>query len=170
MTDGILIKRAETSDEKEQIKALWEEIFGDSPEYVEAFYDVFPVRKNAFVALDGKTVVGMVNSLDCTAELNSKIFHGRYIYALAVKKEYRGKKIAKKLLDAGENDTFTMLIPEREELFSMYEHLGYTVRTKVNARFIEPHKFSDKSVKNSESVSALLKSENTELKNAVFSI
>ncbi len=170
MNDNVIVKKADNTDEKEQIKALWEETFGDSLEYVEDFYETFPISENAFVALDGKTVVGMVNSLDCKAELNGKIFHGKYIYALAVKKEYRGKKIAKKLLEVGESDIFTMLIPERTELFAMYGHLGYTVNTVVDAAFIEPHKFFGKFTENTKKVRALVKSENTELENAVFYI
>ena len=167
MTDHIIIKRAETSDEKEQIKVLWEEIFGDDRQYVENFYKVFPMRENAFVALDGQALVGMVNSIDCKAKLQDKSFNGKYVYALAVKKQYRGKGIAKKLLNMCESEVFTMLIPERDELFAMYEHLGYTVKTAADIRFTEPHKIV---LNSGRTVSALVKSENTEIEKAIFSI
>lgn len=166
MSNHLNFKKVDTAYEKEQIKALWQETFGDSPDYVEDFYKIFATEENALVALDGDRVVGMVNSLDCKARLCGEILRGKYIYALAVKKEYRGRGVAKKLLKMGEGELFTMLIPERDELFEMYAHLGYTVKTDAYKGFIEPHKHFDKMSK----TRALVKSENEKLSNAEFFI
>ena len=173
INDGFVLKKAETEDEKEGIKSLWRETFGDSYEYVEAFYSFFPMCENALVVLDGDKVVGMVNSLDCSAGYDDKIFHGRYIYALAVKVDYRKRGIAKRLLAAGEGGEFTMLVPETPSLFEMYAHLGYSFSTNVDKRFTEPQKLL-KTYKIQDgdlgTVRALIKSEVPELANAEFFI
>ena len=167
MNNEFLFKKVDTANEKGQIKALWQKTFGDTSDYVEEFYKIFPTEENALVALDGDRVVGMVNSLNCKARLCGEILNGKYIYALAVKKEYRGRGVAKKLIKMGEGELFTMLIPERDELFEMYAHLGYTVTTDVYRGFIEPHKLLfDKMSK----ICALVKSENVRLSNAEFFI
>lgn len=162
----IRVKKVGTEPEKTELFEIWSDLFGDSDAYISDFYATFPIGENAFVALCGERVVGIVNSLECRALLGTETFNGRYIYALALKKEFRGQGIAKKLLAAGEGRDFTMLVPESPELFEMYDHLGYTQKTRVVKKFLEPHKESLSDLY----VSAAVKSENKNMKNAEFFI
>ena len=170
MTDEIFFKKVDSICEKEQIKALWRTTFGDSFDYVEAFYGIFSLTENAIVAICGEKVVGMVNSLDCKAELDGDTFHGRYIYALAVDEKYRGRGIAKRLLEMGRGGEFTMLVPENDGLFDMYAHLGFALKTKVDVRFTEPQGFICGVPKSPDKICALVKSENEKMVNAEFFI
>ncbi len=151
------IKRLSEGKELLEVKKMWVDIFGDSPDFVDSFYSLFPAEKVTFVAKNGENTVGMVNSLDCTLDFCEKEQNGKYIYALAVKEAYRGRTIAKKLLEAAEGETFTMLVPENEKLAEMYRHLGYTQKIKVDTRYEEPTLFFDSSARPDISLDALLK-------------
>ncbi len=170
MTDEILFKKVDSEGEKEQIKALWQTTFGDLFDYVEAFYRIFSVTENALVAICGEKVVGMVNSIDCKARLDGDVFRGRYIYALAVDEKYRGRGLAKRLLEMGGGEEFTMLVPENAGLFDMYAHLGFNLKTKVDARFTEPQGFLNGAPKSPDRICALVKSENEKMSDAEFFI
>ena len=116
---SIEIKRASEKDLPD-VKDLWQKIFGDDGEFIDRFYEAFPIKDNAFVAKIGEKTVGMVNALDCKLRYENEIFCGKYIYALAVSDDYRGKGIARALLEACEEGSFVLLVPETPKLFDMY--------------------------------------------------
>ena len=126
MTDKTLcspeIVRASERD-MPSVKALWQEIFGDDSEFIDRFYRAFPIEESGVVAKIGEKTVGMVNSLNCKLTCKNELFYGKYIYALAVSNEYRGKGIAKALLEICEEGDFVLLVPETKGLFDMYAHL-----------------------------------------------
>ena len=138
------------------IKDLWQEIFGDDEGFIDRFYSAFPIKDNTLVAKDGEKVIGMVNALDCKLRYKNEIFCGKYIYALAVSEKYRGKGIARELLETAEEGSFVLLVPETPDLFDMYAHLGYTEKTQADERFTRPFLFFTEG-KSDKSVSALVK-------------
>lgn len=164
--NDIIVRRVENKTEREALCVIWQGLFGDSLEYIEDFYKKFPAEENALVAILNGEVVGIVNSLECKAKTEKGLFYGRYIYALGVKENYRGRGIAKKLLEAGKGKDFTMLVPENAELFKMYGHLGYTQTVNVGKIFTEPHKLFDKA----EYVLAAVKSQKEDMRDAEFFI
>lgn len=155
------IKRAEQKD-MPSVKALWQEIFGDDSEFIDRFYSAFPAGENTFVAKIGEKTVGMVNSLDCKLTRKNERFYGKYIYALAVSNEYRGRGVARALLEACEEGDFVLLVPETSDLFDMYAHLGYSKKAEADARFTEPFLFFTEE-KRDESVHALVKIKDSRL-------
>ncbi|MBQ2251512.1 MAG: GNAT family N-acetyltransferase [Clostridia bacterium] len=138
------------------VKGLWQEIFGDDEGFIDRFYSAFPVKDNTLVAKDGEKVVGVVNALDCKLRYKNEIFCGKYIYALAVSEKYRGRGIARELLETAEEGSFVLLVPETPDLFDMYAHLGYTEKTQADERFTRPFLFFTEG-KSDKSVSALVK-------------
>ena len=133
-----LLKRVTKSEEAIGVKRIWQEIFGDDDDFLDSFYDAFPMKENTFVAKDGEKVVGIVNAIDCELLYDKKHFFGKYIYALAVDKPYRGKGLARKLLEISESGSFVLLVPETPELFAMYDKLGYKEKADVDDRFVDP--------------------------------
>lgn len=165
MTDKALcspeIVRASQKDML-SVKDLWQEIFGDDSEFIDRFYRAFPIEESGVVAKIGEKTVGMVNALDCKLMCKNELFYGKYIYALAVSNEYRGKGIAKALLEICEEGDFVLLVPETKGLFDMYAHLGYSKKTQVDVRFTEPFLFFTEG-KSSDGVSALVKIKDSRL-------
>lgn len=144
------------------VKALWQEIFGDDSKFIDRFYRAFPIGENTLVAKIGEKTVGMVNSLNCKLSYKNELFYGRYVYALAVSDEYRGRGIAKALLKDCEKGDFVLLVPETKDLFDMYAHLGYSKKTQVDVRFTEPFLFFTEG-KSDESIHALVKIKDSRL-------
>ena len=145
-----------------QVKGLWWEIFGDDEKFIDRFYKAFPIKENALVAKDGEKVIGMVNALDCKLAYENEIFSGKYIYALAVDTRYRGRGIARELLEAAEQGCFVLLVTETPDLFDMYAHLGYSEKIQADDRFAEPVLFFE-GEKSDKSVPALIKIKDNKL-------
>ena len=153
--DNLEIVKASDKD-MPHVKELWREIFGDDEVFIDRFYSAFPIKDNTIVAKDGEKVVGMVNALDCKLLCENEVFCGKYIYALAVSEKYRGRGIARELLETAEEGSFVLLVPETPDLFDMYAHLGYTEKIQADDRFIEPFLFFAEE-KSDKTVSALVK-------------
>ena len=151
-TEGGIVCRTCCREDTAGASRLWQEVFGDSAEYIDAFYtalfkdaesaridrinseDKPPLPEKAageapgclFTAEINGSTVGMVNAVPICLKTGSRYARGAYIYGACVKKEYRGAGIFKKLLKKAEqNRDFCVLIPENDNLYPMYEHLGY---------------------------------------------
>ncbi len=157
-----IFKRVTEKEEENCVKNIWQEIFGDDREFIDRFYDAFPMKENTFVAKDGEKVVAIVNAIDCRLLYENELFCGKYIYALAVEKAYRGRGIARGLLEISESGSFVLLVPETPELFAMYDRLGYNEKADVDERFVDPCLFLTDG-KGNKKVSALVKIKDNKL-------
>lgn len=93
-------------------------VYSDEPEIILGF-----AEKHGNISLikqDGATA-GMI----CTADIRDGDFSAQYIFAACISPEYRGKGLFRKHLNELCESKPTILIPENEDLFSMYEHLGF---------------------------------------------
>ena len=133
-----IFKRVTEKNEEICVKKIWQDVFGDDEDFVDKFYSIFPMEKNTFVAKYGDNVVGIVNAIDCKISYENELFYGKYIYALAVDKNYRGRGLARALLEISESGSFMLLVPETPELFAMYGKLGYKQKVNVDERFVDP--------------------------------
>jgi len=108
-------------------KALWQEAFGDSDDFVENFFStVFSEHRCRCVTLDG-ALAGMLFWFDC--HLGEEKF--AYLYAVATAKACRNRGICKTLLE----DTHrilkdsgyagAVLVPGEPGLITMYQKMGY---------------------------------------------
>ena len=113
--------------------ALWKEAFGDSAEFINTFKRTAYSLKRSRVVKDGENVIGALYWFDCF-DKEKKI---AYIYAVATKKEYRGKGICKALMD----DTHKLLknfkydgailVPGSKSLSEFYAKIGYQTATYI---------------------------------------
>lgn len=125
-----MIRFAEKSD-KEQIKKLWHESFGDEESDVQNYIDRY--LEYILVFADKGKISAMLSMLPLTANGTK----GRYIYAVASAAKKRGKGLATKLLAYANElilksgEKFSVLVPANESLFKFYAKRGYFPMTSV---------------------------------------
>lgn len=120
-------------NDREALRAIWQEAFGDSDEFLDLFEQTAysPARMRR-LTVDGQCAAALY-WFDCVCE-GQKI---AYLYAIATAKTQRGKGLCQRLME----DTHAhlkrlgyaaaMLVPSEESLFGFYERLGYRTATKV---------------------------------------
>lgn len=116
-----------------QLRALWQEAFGDSEAYLDSFFSAGYDPRRAMCAVQDGVALSAVYWFHCTLR-GKKI---AYLYALATAKAYRGRGIAHQLMDAvhahleQQGCEGVLLVPGDKALFAFYEAIGYTARTQI---------------------------------------
>ena len=115
------------------LRHLWQEAFGDSDETLDAFFATgFSPDRCHYLTENGKIVTALY-WFDCVLDGQKMA----YIYAVATKKEYRGRGLATRLMEQtheilkAQNYAGAILVPGEKSLFSYYEALGYRTATQV---------------------------------------
>lgn len=109
------------------LSALWQQVFGDTEEYISTFFRLSRVKERCFCVTDGDTPVGALYWLDmwCRGEKLA------YLYAIATATEHRGQGICKKLMAhtlnafASLGYAGALLVPENASLRQMYRKMGF---------------------------------------------
>lgn len=106
---------------KRGIIELWHEAFGDSYEEINIIVD--EILKYMVIFEENDEVKGMLALLPVSCA-ESK---GRYIYAVATLKKWRGNGISTKLLEFAKQvkSDFLILVPQTSELYDFYEKRGF---------------------------------------------
>lgn len=110
------------------LRALWQEAFGDSDEFLDLFFTTaFDTERSRCVTVDG-AIAAALYWFECLYE-GERI---AYIYAVATAKEYRGRGFCSALMEDTHRHTASLgykgslLVPGSGALFHFYEKLGYT--------------------------------------------
>ena len=117
-----------SEDHRDGIIYLWQEAFGDEEGFINDFLDKMSYTENMLVYAENDEVLGMATMLPVFCE-NAK---GRYIYAVATRKDMRGKGICNSVMKAVDdfiirkNEKFAILVPAGESLFEFYGKMGYS--------------------------------------------
>lgn len=117
-----------TPSQLEEMKALWQEAFGDSREFVELFFRHGFSPERCRVVSD-EALLGAVYWFDCSCD-GSRF---AYIYALAVKACARGRGVGTRLMDSVHRHLTALgydgclLSPAEKGLFDYYGRMGYRV-------------------------------------------
>lgn len=117
--------------ERCDITALWQEAFGDTEEFVNFMLDGALSDAYFFAAQQNNTLCSMffLVGIKCKTETAHK--DGVYIYAVATKKELRGKGIFPKLFSFATDFVktlgvkFVLCKPSSQKLFDYYARLGF---------------------------------------------
>ena len=119
--------------QNKQLIALWQEAFGDTEEFIDGFFCTAFSPSRCRCMVINKKVVAALYWMDVRlGELRYA-----YIYAVAVAKSRRGKGLGRTMLeDAQAHLAFrgydgALLVPQTEDLRSMYRKLGYCDCTTV---------------------------------------
>lgn len=118
-------------DIEEQLRVLWHLVFGDSYEYINAFFASYPCDKVVHTLSLGQNVVSALYALPFTFLANGKERSAAYIYAVATAPEYRGRGYMRLLMKNVEDllrkqgVSFLFLMPATDSLRGFYACLGY---------------------------------------------
>lgn len=119
------------ADVRGQLRDLWHLVFGDSYDYIDAFFAAFPSEDIVHtLSVDGQ-VVSVLYALPLTLADGKRSWPVVYIYAVATLPEYRGRgymsllmsKVEQLLCERGVS--FLYLLPASEGLRDFYARLGY---------------------------------------------
>lgn len=114
-----------------RLKRLWGEVFGDSPEMVEAFFARRHRDENMLVETQGDDIAGMLSMFPLRLTSRGRSFPARYIYAVATDPRYRNQGISTRLLDHAHahmqslSEAAAILVPASPSLFDFYGKRGY---------------------------------------------
>lgn len=115
------------ADHMPQLRALWQDAFGDSDDFLDSFYRTAYAPDHCRCVLADNLVAAVLYWIDCSLE-DQKL---AYIYAVVTHPDFRGRGLCRKLL----SDTHALLksrgyagavlVPQKEGLRSMYAGMGY---------------------------------------------
>jgi len=108
------------------LQILWKEAFSDTDAFLDLFFTQAFALERALVAKEGETVLGALYWFYCAWEGNQSA----YIYAVATKKEYRGRGICRALMEKLHSEMTgmgksTILVPADDGLRAFYARMGY---------------------------------------------
>jgi len=113
------------------LKALWHKVFGDSREYLDAFFNTFFRPENTLVFTEGGFPVSALYMVPYTILTDSGEKQVSYLYALSTEPSYRGKGIMSKLIEKSlelsrdRGYSLSVLIPSEPSLFGYYSRFGF---------------------------------------------
>lgn len=125
--------RAPKQSDREALRGLWKEAFGDSDDFLDLFEQTAysPERARALFC-DGDLSAALY-WFDCECE-GEKI---AYLYAIATAKSQRGRGLCRALMEETHAQlrdrgyAAAILVPSEPSLFGFYEKLGYKIATQV---------------------------------------
>ena len=108
------------------LRALWKEAFSDTDDFLDLFFREAFAPERALAVKEGNAVLAALYWFDCICEKAPCV----YVYAVATKKEHRGKGICRFLMAKlhQEMDSLgksAVLVPADEGLRPFYARLGY---------------------------------------------
>ena len=134
-TKDLRIESAEYgSVQYEGLRALWSEVFGDTPAYVDAFYETFGDDITGYVVTDGAgNVCSAITCHLCGTYEGKPVYVS---YAVCTRDDMRGQGLAAMLTSyvrdkVAESGGISIISPAEPSLISYYAELGY-----------EPHFFA----------------------------
>lgn len=117
--------------ELDALKGLWVDTFHDSPVVVEHFFKTAVTEQDIVVAICDGRVASALYMLDSTITNNGKSYKALYIYAVCTHPDYRGRGLMRACFDLlsevakARGVDYLFLVPAGDELFKMYEKLGF---------------------------------------------
>lgn len=110
---------------------LWHYVFGDEEAYIDLFFKKAYFDSECFAEIKDGEVISAFYLLKSHVRIGGKIYHGRYLYAAATDKDFRGRGIMSKLLCEAESYVrgkeldFIALVPAEDSLYDYYGRFGY---------------------------------------------
>lgn len=117
-----------------KLRMLWQEVFGDSDEFLDAFFKTAFSPERAMAVYVNDKIVSMLYWFNC--ECWGKPM--AYIYAVGTDIAYRGRGICRKLMECTHQKLLrdgysgAILVPGENSLFEFYGKMGYKTATYVD--------------------------------------
>ena len=115
------------------LRNLWKEAFNDTDNFLDIFFRTAFHTDRCRCIFDGETAVAALYWFDCTCE-DKPI---AYIYAVATAKSHRRQGLCQTLMAETHRHLSalgyegTLLVPGNQELFKMYEKMGYQASCNI---------------------------------------
>ncbi|MDE6715193.1 MAG: GNAT family N-acetyltransferase [Muribaculaceae bacterium] len=114
-------------DDVKGVTALWQNVFHDSPDFIQRYLQLYAIPNNYVVERDNAgEIIGMAH---CPVIHDKYGNSYTYLYAVAVAPEYRGKGIASRLIHeviSKSTTDFIATIPASESLQKWYhDNFGF---------------------------------------------
>lgn len=125
------------------LKKLWSEVFGDSPQIIDNFFNKTAEAKNIFCVFCDNEPVSVMYGIDAGVFINGKAYKSLYIYAVCTREDFRGLGLM------GENFSFLektakqrgvsylFLVPASKTLFELYEKSGFSTAFTYGVKVIK---------------------------------
>ncbi len=133
----MIIETARKEDVPE-LKKLWREIFNDTDDYIENFFEYRMKFEDTFVGRENDKIISTSYMLKSDLILASgEIVPAFYMCGISTREEYRGKGYSKKLIEACFNHAkecgadLCYLVPANRPLFDFYKKSGMTPFTSL---------------------------------------
>lgn len=143
------IRFAQPAD-TEQIIGLWQQCFGDSPDFISFYLQHHPFsEKTLLLALEGDVVLSMLSLLPACFLWKDQQLPVRYVYAVGTDIRFRGQGLSTTLLDSAaqicreSNEAGLFLIPASQSLFSFYGARGFYNAFGLQTETLLPADFAD---------------------------
>ena len=124
---------APTKGDREALRALWHEAFGDGEEFLDLFErEAYSPDRARVLRCDGE-ISAALYWFDCECEGEPIA----YLYAIATAKAQRGRGLCRRLMENTHEHlrslgfAAALLVPSSASLFGFYEKLGYERATRV---------------------------------------
>jgi len=110
------------------LRRLWKEAFGDTEEFLDAFFSTGFSLYRCRCIREGATPVAALYWFDCHWQ-DKRL---AYVYAVATAQSHRGQGLCHKLMDTTHKILLQLgysgvvLVPAKPDLFAFYEDMGYT--------------------------------------------
>ncbi|MDO4272557.1 MAG: GNAT family N-acetyltransferase [Eubacteriales bacterium] len=126
-----------------QLKILWKQAFGDEDEYRDDFFRRVFRPEYTLCEVQNGIITAMLYKLPCTVRTyGDKAQNAWYFYALATKRDWRGKGIMGRLIAAAKEEIFSdgdqmiFLIPAEQSLVDYYLRFQFQPMNKISSFYI----------------------------------
>ena len=126
--------------DQQPLRRLWKQAFGDSDSFLDSFFSVaYSPERCRQLTLNGN-VCAALYWFDCSFQDQPLA----YLYAVATDEACRGQGLCRALMEDTHRHlkelgySSSIVVPESEELFSLYEKLGYHTCSCLNSFTCQP--------------------------------
>jgi predicted acetyltransferase len=119
-------------DDKQKIADLWQEVFHDSDDFIELFFNRVYKPENTLVIKRDNRIISALQMIPYQLKIDHKIFPSAYICGVCTHPSERGKGIMNTLMTEAmevmrqKGYLISTLIPAEPWLFDFYKKFGYT--------------------------------------------
>lgn len=134
--------RKTTPNDIPALKTLWQEAFGDEKQDIDLFFETLYPSAIGFCAEEDGDILSMLFALPQTIVKDEKQCKAAYLYAVATKKDARGRGLCKAVFAYAEKELrkryfgALLLSPASEELAELYAKLGFLRQTGAKKVFL----------------------------------
>lgn len=129
--------------QRDEIKKIWSECFGDSREYVDWFFDRVYTDADAMLLVKNDKPASSLLLQRYTMRFHNSEVGAGYICGAATRRNYRGKGYMGELMKQAirrsydRGDTFLTLIPAHDWLYFFYDRYGF-----ATVFYVDPQRFT----------------------------